>query len=164
MKRRHDTSCQASPSENTAAGAAFAEAVRESGVSLPHAVLARLRNSLLPRIASATPRLLTSTRSACPSCSRSLRHSDVINKRTPRAKCWIYGEPAAFHLLHVPRWCQHCVTTCAGQDDLGNTFKANRSIRLLARLQRGPRSRLPTSIHKGRGDGVSTCRFLAFFL
>ena len=129
MQRPHDTRWQASPSENMAAGAAFAEAVRDSGVSLPHAVLARLRNSLLPRIASPTPRLLTSTRSACPICSRSLRQSDVSNKRSPRAKCWIYGEPAAFHLLHVPRWCQHCVTTCAWQDDKGNTFKANRCIR-----------------------------------
>ena len=148
MKRRHDTSCQASPSENTAAGAAFAEAVRESGVSLPHAVLARLRNSLLPRIASATPRLLTSTRSACPTCSRSLRHSDVINKRTPRAKCWIYGEPAAFHLLHVPRWCQHCVTTCTGQDDKGNTFKANRSIRFWCGFSEVPVADSPRAYKK----------------
>ena len=110
MKRSHHASCQAGPSEATAAGAAFTEAVQESGVSLSHDVIARLRSSLLPRIARATPRLLTSTRSFCPTCSWALYQSDLGHKRSPRANCWIYGEPAAFQLVHVPRWCKHCVT------------------------------------------------------
>eukprot|EP00973_Karenia_brevis_P068602 9540559-Karenia_brevis.AAC.1 len=55
MKRSQEPGRPATSSENTAAGAAFAEAVRESGASLPQAVLARLRASLLSRISSATP-------------------------------------------------------------------------------------------------------------
>ena len=39
-------------------------------------MIARLRSSLLPRIASATPRLLMSTRSFCPTCSRALYQAE----------------------------------------------------------------------------------------
>ena len=129
MKRPRHTSWRASPSETTASGAAFAEAVRESGVSLPHAALARLRTSLLSRIASATPHHLTSSRSVCPSCSRELSESAPEKRRDPRATCWIYGEPAAFQLLHVPRWCPHCVTTCSWQDKEGNARTVDRVTR-----------------------------------
>lgn len=54
---------------NTAASAAINEAFKESGVRLPAQALARLHASLTSRIASATPRLLTSSRGTCPACS-----------------------------------------------------------------------------------------------
>ena len=57
---------------NTAASAAIDEAFKESGVKLPAQALARLHASLTSRIASATPRLLTSSRATCPACSAPL--------------------------------------------------------------------------------------------
>jgi hypothetical protein len=129
MKRPHHTSCRATSSDNTAAGAAFAEAVQESGISLPPAALARLRASLVSRISSATPRYLTSCRSVCPTCSRALQQSAPTKQRDPRATCWIYGEPAPFQLLHFPRWCERCVTTCTWQDKDGNQCSASRLTR-----------------------------------
>ena len=71
MKRSLDTSRSAPTSENTATGAAFAEAIQESGVALPQAVLDRLRTSIMSRVACATPHLLTSSRTNCPSISGS---------------------------------------------------------------------------------------------
>lgn len=48
-KRARDTATIVPTSENTAAGAAFAEAVAESGITMPPAALARLRASIVLR-------------------------------------------------------------------------------------------------------------------
>ena len=70
----------------------------------------RLTRSLLVRVTAASPRLLTSSRVSSPQCGAGLYQSCLEKQRDPRAQCWIFAEPAAFQLLHVPRWCKRCVT------------------------------------------------------
>jgi hypothetical protein len=117
--------------DNSAAGAAFAEAVRESGAasSVPGAVLSRLRASLLSRVLVASPRILTTSRSICPLCFRGLYQSSLDAPRDPRAACWIFGEPAAVQLTHVPRWCKHCFVSHSVTTESGHVRQARRFTR-----------------------------------
>ena len=114
---------------STAAGAAFAEAVQESCVRLPEAALAKLRNSLLSRIVVATPRTLSSSRTHCPCCKNVLYQASPHRKRDPHAKCWIYAEPVAFQVVHVPRWCKQCSVTCQWTNKVGQPCEAHRFVR-----------------------------------
>ena len=117
--------------ERSAAATAFTEAVAESGVTrfLPPDALSRLRNSLLARVTTALPRLLTSSRTLCPQCGDALYESHPGRPRDPRASCWIFGEPSAFELVHVPRWCKRCVVTVRVGTALGDSHSVNRVVR-----------------------------------
>ena len=118
-------------SHSSAASTAFAEAVCESGVALSDATFVRLRGALLSRMSSATPHLLTSGRTTCPSCNGELCQTSFNPKRHPQASCWIFAEPVAFQITHVPRWCtpEQCKVTCSWKDKEGNACEAKRTIR-----------------------------------
>jgi hypothetical protein len=83
-------------SHSSAASTAFAEAVCESGVALSDVTFVRLRGALLSRMSSATPHLLTSGRTTCPSCNGELCQTSLSQKQHPQASSWIFAEPVVF--------------------------------------------------------------------
>lgn len=115
---------------NTAAGAAFEEAVAESG--LPQKffnAITRLKKALLPRIRYARPDTLASCRVVCPICQGPLRQSPASGARDARASCWIFSEPECLQLLHVPKFCQSCSINCVVTAKDGATQIVERKVR-----------------------------------
>ena len=55
--------------------------------------------------------------------------ASLTQQREPQAKCWIFAEPAAFSLTHVPRWCKRCVTLCRWTDKAGEVHETSRVTR-----------------------------------
>ena len=125
----HQQLVQAGAHQRSAADAAIAEAMQESGVCLPHTAFERLRCSLAARILSAGPRALTTARTHCRQCGAELEKPSLHRGRDPRVVAWIYAEPEAFQLVHVPRLCRACPVECQWTDGKGVRHQTSRSLR-----------------------------------